>query len=77
MFRDFFQKILEVFVRFQIVCLCGLSYAVDHCGGFGTIDRINDLPVLLADAEASDCTLRRIIVHRNISISQEYLRYFS
>ena len=76
MFWDHGQQMFRVLVRFQIVGLCCLCDTVDHSGCLCSVYGINDFPVLLSDAEATDGTLRSIIIHRNISIIQKYPEIF-
>lgn len=49
---------LKVFVGLQVIGLCCLCDTVDHSGCLGSVYGINDFPVLLSDAEATDGTCK-------------------
>ena len=60
--KNLLKNIFEVFVGFQVVCLCGFSDTVQHRAGFGAILVVDHVPAMLADAEASNAALGIIVV---------------
>ena len=69
--KHLFQNILEVFIWLQVIRLCCLCDAVQHRTRFGSTFRINDLPVLFANAERSDTAFCIVIIQRDYRIRQE------
>ena len=65
MLRDLFQKVLEVLVWLEIVCLGCLCNAVDYRTGLGSSDSINSIPVFLPETEGPDTPLRSLFKYQN------------
>ena len=76
MFRNLFQEMLHIIKRFQIIGFCSFYNTVNDCGRFGSMNRIDHLPVLLSDTETPDCPFGCIIINRNISICEKYPEIF-
>ena len=51
MLRDLRKQVFKIFVYVKIVSLSRLDYAVDDRTGIGSIDRIDQFPVVPAYAE--------------------------
>ena len=71
MFRKLFQQISEVFIGLQVIrsgCLC---YAVSNGTGLCATDSIDQIPVMLAQAESANSAFGRVVVDWNIRIFQE------
>lgn len=63
---------LHVVEDVQVVELTGLNYAVDNRTRLGTMNCIDQLPVLFAHTEWPDCAFCGIVVEWNLRIVQEY-----
>ena len=65
MLRDLFQKVLEVLVWLEIVCLGCLCNAVDYRTGLGSSDSINSIPVFLPETEGPDTPLTGLFKYQD------------
>ena len=51
---DFFQKILEIIVRLEVIRLRSFSNTVNHCTCLGSCNSINHNPVFLSNTERTN-----------------------
>lgn len=76
MLWDLGQKMLQIFIDFQIVRLRCFHETVDDRARFGAMNSINDMPVGSANGEWPDSPLCCGIINGYISILQEYAQIF-
>ena len=71
MLRDLRKQVFKIFVDIKIVSLSRLDYAVDDRTGVGSIDRIDQFPVVPSDTERPDRLFSDVVVKRQCRIIQE------
>ena len=71
MLRNLGQKIFEIPIRIQIVCLGGFCNAVTYSTCPGSGNGVYQVPVAFPDHETPDGLLGGVVVQRNISVFQE------
>ena len=76
MSRNLFQKILYIVKRLQIIRFCSFHNTVNDCRRFGSMNRIDHLPILLPNTKSSDCPFAGVIVNRNVSVCEKYPKIF-
>ncbi len=76
MFRNLFQEILHIIKRLQIIGFCSFHNTVNDCRRFGSIDRIDHLPILLPNTKASNCPFGCVVIDWNISVCEKYPEIF-
>lgn len=74
--RNLFQKILYIVKRLQIIRFCSFHNTVNDCRRFGSMNRIDHLPILLPNTKSSDCPFAGVIVNRNVSVCEKYPKIF-
>ena len=72
----FYEALESIYEKFQIIGFCSFYNTVNDCGRFGSMDRIDHLPVFLSDTETTDCPFGCIIIDRNIPICEKYPEIF-
>ena len=76
MLRDFFQEMLQIIIRSEVVRFCGFYDAVNDCAGLGTMDGVNDLPVAAANCEGANCPFTCRVIKWYIPVLQEPFQVF-
>lgn len=72
----FYEALESIYEKFQIIGFCSFYNTVNDCGRFGSMYRIDHLPVLLSDTETPDCPFGCIIIDWDISICKKYPEIF-
>ena len=64
------EQVLEIFIRFQTICLRCLHDAVDRGAGLGAVNGVKDTPIVAAYAEWSDRALTGRVIYGNAAVLQ-------
>ena len=62
---DAWLRLVHIIKRFQIIGFCSFYNTVNDCGRFGSMDRIDHLPVLLSDTETTDCPFGCLFIYED------------
>ena len=67
---------LKVKIRFQPIGFRAFCKAITDCACIGSLDGIDQYPVLFAKIERPDSPFAGRIINRDIAIPEEYLQIF-
>ena len=71
MLRDLRKQVFKIFVYIEIVSLSRLDYAVYDRAGIGSVDRIDEFPVVPSYTERPNRLLSDVVVQRDRRIIKE------